>query len=162
MSVSETYKVIKDLVKQTIDKNWGRLSNSSDTILLVNLLPFLGITEFQEPNFTLDTEFIYSKHQLEPQAIVQKQKTIEEGSITVLESTLYKMRASGFVLGNAISISRLVIGTLSLQDMREVKVYNKVIPVSESRPALNSELMMYTVDIGLIFTQEPFIIPIPI
>jgi hypothetical protein len=162
MAVAETYKIIKNIVSQTIDKSWGRLSNSSDTILLVNLIPFLGVTEFQEPSYTFDTDIIYSKHQTEPQAVVKKQKTVDEGSITILESTLYKMRASGFVMGNPISIARLVIGKLSLQDMREIKVFSKVIPVSEDRPALNSELMMYTVDVGLIFTQEPFVIPIPI
>jgi hypothetical protein len=153
---------IQRIIDIAVDKLVGRLSNSSETLLFINLIPFIGITEFQEPKIEIENEILYSKHSNQPQAVVEKNTVIGDASITMLESSLVKAKLSGFYLSNEISLTKLIHGGLRQQDFRELKLYTGVIPVSEERPQLNHELMAYTVDIGLKFTAKPLSIPIPI
>jgi len=153
---------IKQITNKMIDKIRGRLSNSSDTYLFINLIPFEGIISFQEPDIEIEYEKIYSQHNTSPLAIVEKNRTIGDGSLTILESSLLLAKAEGYALNSEMVITKLIAGDLVKQDLRQLKVYTGVIPKAESRSELMEGHNAFTVDVTLEFTREPFIVALPI
>ena len=169
---------IQNLASTVIDKVIGRLTGSGDAFIMVNAVPLLGVISFTEPAVSIEHETLLSNLSKYPQAVYEKSITVGEGSIVMLESTLMKLKAMpvtpdesgiprklspiGYMLGMPLTICKFVYGLPGRSDMRQLKVYSNVIPISQAFPELNQELLLFTVEVSLRFTKQPTILELPI
>lgn len=137
-----------------------RMASSSckNSILMLNLTPFQGIISFTEPAINIETEMVYTQHQLEPVAIIDKNITIEDGTIEMTQGSFYKARNFGVDLGKYINITKIVNAIHPVMDFREIRFFENVLVKGVSTPTLNSELMYFTVELSLQFTKMPKVI----
>ena len=197
---------LSSIEQLAVDKLYGyQLAKSTDTLLLLNNVPYVGVLSFKEPAISINQNILYSNLSKRPQATVEGNVTLSDGSITMLEGTLIRMRVAGeglnvanwgkerwakrspvgYSIGHPIKIVKFIYGSFvsdetfnplliweslsgwspsgslnvptpnSFTDLRQVKVYENVIPVSESYPVLEHTLNMFTVDVSLSFTEVP-------
>jgi hypothetical protein len=168
---------IDTLKQQVVDIAIGRLSNYGDTFILLNTIPFWGIISFTEPTISVEHEHVFSNLSKYPQAIIERNMEIGEGEMVILESSLLKLKSlpltinemgianqispKGYMIGMPISIAKVIYGNIGRTDLRQIKFYNNVIPISESKPSLEHGLYLFTITVGLKFTELPSILEIP-
>ena len=169
---------VDNLKQQAIDLAIGRLSHHGDTFILLNTIPFWGIVSFTEPAISVEHEKVYSNLSKYPQAVIERDMSLGEGSLVILESSLLKLKSlplsinemgvpnqitpKGYMIGMPISIAKIIYGNLGRTDLRQIKFYNNVIPTSEATPSLENDLAMFTVEVTLQFTEPPSVLEIPI
>lgn len=166
------------MAQNVIDTVIGRLAGSEQSFLMVNAVPMLGVISFTEPAVSIEHETLLSNLSKYPQAIYEKSISIGEGSIVMLESTLLKLKAVpfvpdesgiprklspvGYMLGMPLTICKFVYGHPVRSDLRQLKVYQNVIPISQAFPELNQDLALFTVEVNLRFTKQPTVLELPI